>query len=87
MTSDVDVAFMRKVLPTITGLFERTGGDLAMLPISPGGRINPANAFVRATPRSVAFYAEYLTLCGGPDVSAISTQNTPFRYPRHGDEN
>ncbi len=55
MPVDNDAAFLHKIAPSVlANLFDKhPGADMAMLPLSQGGSVNPGNAFVRSTPASI----------------------------------
>ena len=61
--SHIDVAFMRKVLPSVSNLLDRYNADMTMVSLSRGNReYNPSNAFVKSTTRTVAFYNQFVGL-------------------------
>ena len=73
ITTDNDVAFMRRIWPSVKGIFEAYDGDYALVPLRQGSHLatfNPQNGFIKSNNRTIDFFSSLLGLVTSLDVDS-----------------
>ena len=85
ITTDNDVAFMRKIWPSVKGIFEVYDGDYAFVPLRQGSQVatfNPQNGFIRSNNRTITFFSSLLDLVTNRDIDSETGGNLiTIAYP------
>ena len=85
ITTDNDVAFMRKIWPSVKGIFEVYDGDYAFVPLKHFSHVstfNPQNGFIRSNNRTISFFNSLLDLVNVKDIDSETGGNMiTITYP------